>query len=261
MEPLARFNMQYPELLTIPTADRFSMPASLLKPKDFRLDRKYPVILFVYGGASSPTVANAWQSDLLFNQLLLAEGYVVLKVDNRSATAISKRLENTVVGKVGEPETSDLLDAIRWLKSQPWVDPGRIGVWGWSNGGFMTLSLMTRSTEFKAGISVAPVTDWRYYDTKWSEAFLGMPAENPDAYARTSLVRRAGDLHGRLLLVHGTYDDNVHPQNTQAFIDALIKEGKLFDLMIYPMRKHDIGDRAATFHLYRTMLEFWKRNL
>jgi len=125
----------------------------------------------------------------------------------------------------------------------------------------MTLNLMTRSAEFKAGISVAPVTDWRYYDTKWAEAFLGMPAENTDGYARTSLVRRAGELHGRLLLVHGTYDDNVHPQNTQAFIDALIKAGKLFDMMIYPMRKHDIGDRAATIHLYRTMLEFWKKNL
>ncbi len=125
----------------------------------------------------------------------------------------------------------------------------------------MTLSLMTRSKEFKAGISVAPVTDWRYYDTKISEAFLKTPAENPDGYERASLIKRAGELHGRLLLIHGTYDDNVHPQNTQAFIDALVKAGKLFDMMIYPMRKHDIGDREATIHLYRTMLEFWKRNL
>ncbi|HXU35399.1 MAG TPA: S9 family peptidase [Blastocatellia bacterium] len=260
-ELLARFDFQYPELLTIAAADGFPMPARVLKPRNFRADRRHPVILAVYGGASSASVLNAWQSDLLFYQLLLDEGYVVVKVDNRSATGISKRLENTVVGKVGEPETSDLLDATRWLKAQPWVDPGRIGVWGWSNGGFMTLNLMTRSTEFKAGISVAPVTDWRYYDSKWAEAFLQTPAENPDGYARTSLVKRAGDLHGRLLLVHGTYDDNVHPQNTQAFIDALIKHGKMFDMMIYPMRKHDIGDRAATVHLYRTMLEFWKRNL
>ena len=125
----------------------------------------------------------------------------------------------------------------------------------------MTLNLMTRSTEFKAGISVAPVTDWRFYDTKWSEAFLQTPAENPEGYARTSLIKRAGDLHGRLLLIHGTYDDNVHPQNTQTFIDALVKAGKLFDMMFYPMRKHDIGDRAATLHLYRTMLEFWKTRL
>jgi dipeptidyl-peptidase-4 len=261
MDLLARFDVRYPELLTIPTSDGFPMPASILKPKDFRPDRKHPVILYVYGGASIPTVINSWSSDLLFYQLLLAQGYVVLKVDNRSATGISKRLENTVVGKVGEPETADLVDATRWLKAQPWVDAARIGVWGWSNGGWMTLNLMTRSTEFKAGIAIAPVTDWRFYDTKWAEAFLQTPAKNPEGYAQTSLVRRAGELHGRLLLVHGTYDDNVHPQNTQAFIDALIKAGKLFDLMIYPMRKHDIGDREATIHLYRTMLDFWTRCL
>jgi dipeptidyl-peptidase-4 len=261
MELLAPFDMQYPELLTIPTADGFPMPARILKPKDFRPDRKHAVILALYGGASSQSVTNSWQSDLLFYQLLLAEGYVVLKVDNRAATGISKRLENTVAGKIGEPETADFLDATRWLKAQPWVDAERIGVWGWSHGGWTTLNLMTRSKEFKAGIAVAPVTDWRFYDTKWAEAFLKTPAENPDGYARTSLIRRAGDLHGRLLLIHGTYDDNVHPQNTQAFIDALVKAGKLFDLMIYPMRKHDIGDRPATLHLYRTMLEFWKRNL
>jgi dipeptidyl-peptidase-4 len=261
MELLAGFDMQYPELLTIPTADGFPMPARILKPKDFRPDRKYPVVLCVYGGASSASVLNSWQSDMLFYQMLLKEGYVVLKVDNRAATAISKRLDNTVVGKIGEPETSDFVDATRWLKAQSWVDAGRIGVWGWSHGGWSTLNLMTRSKEFKAGIAVAPVTDWRFYDSKWAEAFLKTPQENPDGYARTSLIGRAGELHGRLLLIHATYDDNVHPQNTQAFADALIKSGKLFDLMIYPMRKHDIGDRAATIHLYRTMLDFWKRNL
>jgi dipeptidyl-peptidase-4 len=261
MELLAQFDMQYPEMLTIPASDGFQMPARILKPKNFRPDHRYPVILYIYGGASSPIVSSGWQSDILFYQLLLSEGYIVIKVDNRAATAISKRLEHTVIGKIGEPETADLVDAVRWLKSQSWVDGQRVGVWGWSHGGFMTLNLMTRSTEFKAGISVAPVTDWRYYDTKWAEAFLKTPAENPEGYDRTSMVKRAGDLHGRLLLVYGSYDDNVHPQNEQAFMDALIKSGKLFDLMVYPMRKHGIDDRAATIHLYRTMLEFWKRNL
>ncbi|MBS1787814.1 MAG: DPP IV N-terminal domain-containing protein [Acidobacteria bacterium] len=260
MELLAPFDIQYPELITIPAADGFPMPATILKPKNFRPDRKHPVILNLYGGTSSQSVVNAWQGNL-FNQLLLAEGYIVVKVDNRAATGIRKSLENAVVGKLGDQETADFLDATRWLKAQPWVDAERVGVWGWSHGGWTTLNLLTRSTEFKAGISVAPVTDWLFYDTKWSEAFLQTPQENPEGYARTSLMKRAGDLHGRLLLVHGTYDDNVHPQNTQAFIDALIKAGKLFDMMYYPMRKHDIGDRDATIHLYRTMLDFWKRNL
>jgi dipeptidyl-peptidase 4 len=261
MELLSGFDLQDAELITIPAQDGFPMPARVLKPKAFRSDHRYPVILNIYGGASSPTVTNAWQRASLYDQLLAREGYVVIRVDNRAATATSKRLEQTVIGKIGEPETEDFVDATKWLKAQTWVDSNRVGVWGWSHGGWSTLNLMTRSKEFAAGIAVAPVTDWRFYDSKWSEAFLGTPQQNPQAYARTSMVGRAGELHGRLLIVHGSYDDNVHPQNVQAFTDALIKSGKLFDLMIYPMRKHDIGDHEATIHLYRTMLDFWKRNL
>jgi dipeptidyl-peptidase-4 len=260
-ERLAAFDIQYPEALTIPAADGFRMPAQLLKPRTLEPGRKYPVVIFVYGGPSAPTVANAWRGDLLFEQLLLREGFAVMRVDNRAATAISKRLENTILRRSGEPETADLLDAVRWLKAQPWADPDRIGVWGWSGGGTMTLNLMTRSKEFKAGIAVAPVTDWRYYDTKWAEAFMKLPSENPDGYDRTSLVKRARELHGRLLLIHGTYDDNVHPQNAHAFLDALIAAGKPVEAMIYPMRKHGIDDPAATAHIYKAMLEFWKRAL
>ena len=177
------------------------------------------------------------------------------------ATAISKTLENTILKYSGEPEAADIVAAVRWLKTQPYVDPDRVGIWGWSGGGNMTLNAMTRSTEFKAGISVAPVTDWRYYDTRWAEAYMKRPADNPEGYERTSLVKRADKLHGRLLIVHGTYDDNVHPQNSQAFIDALITAGKLFEVMIYPMRQHGITDRAASIHLFRTMIDFWKRSL
>jgi dipeptidyl-peptidase-4 len=260
-ELLARFDLQYPELTTIPASDGFRMPARMLRPKDFREDRRYPVILYVYGGPSAPQVTNSWPGTLLVDQLYLAEGFVLLTVDNRAATGVSKRLENTVAGGATEPETRDLLDAVRWLKRQPWVDPARVGVWGWSYGGTVTLSLLTRSQEFKAGISGAPVTDWRFYDAKWAEALAGLPSENPEAYERASLVKRAGDLHGRLLLVHGTYDDNVHPQNTQAFADALIQSGKLFEQMIYPMRKHGVTDRPGVIHLQRTMLDFWKRHL
>jgi dipeptidyl-peptidase-4 len=261
MDFFASFDVQYPELSTIPTRDGFPMPARILRPSGFRTDRKYPVIMAIYGGASSASVTNAWQSDLLYYQLLLDAGYVVVKVDNRSATAINKRLENTALNAIGRADADDLIDAARWLKRQSWIDSARVGVWGWSNGGYMTLAVMTRSTEFKAGIAVAPVTDWRFYDSKWSEAFLGAPDQNPAGYDSASVVVRAAHLHGRLLLAHGSYDDNVHPQNEQAFMDALVKAGKTFELMVYPMRKHDIGDRDANNHLYRTMLEFWKRNL
>ena len=258
---LASYDVQFPELTSIPAEDGFSMPASITKPKDFRPGRRYPVIMFVYGGASAPSVANGWQGDIFWNQLLLDAGYVVVKVDNRTATGISKQLENLIVDRVGEAETPDLVAAARWLKKQSWVDPGRVGVWGWSNGGWMTLNLMTRSAEFKAGIAVAPVVDWRYYDSKWTEAAMRTPQENPDAYERSSLIPRAKDLSGHLLIVYGSYDDNVHPYNEMAFIDALVAAGKKFEMMSYPMRKHGIDDQAATLHLYRLMLDFWKANL
>ena len=237
------------------------MPAEILKPKDFRPERKYPVVMYVYGGPAAPQVTNAWQGDVLWNQLLLAAGYVVVKVDNRSATGISKELENTVVNHLGEAETPDLVGAARWLKKQSWVDPARVGVWGWSYGGLMTINLMTRSQEFKAGIAVAFGSDWRYYDTKWTEGAMRTPQENPKGYESTSLIPLAKQLHGRVLIVYGTYDDNVHPYNEMAFIDALISAGKKFDMMAYPMRKHGISDEAAQLHLYRLMLDFWKENL
>jgi dipeptidyl-peptidase 4 len=258
---LAQYEVQFPELLTIPADDGFAMPAEVLKPKDFSSDQKYPVVMFVYGGPAAPQVTNSWQGDTLWNQVLLDAGYVVVKVDNRSATGISKELENTILKRLGEAETPDLVAASRWLKKQSWVDPARVGVWGWSYGGYITLNLMTRSQEFKAGISVAPVIDWRYYDTKWTEGAMRTPQENPKGYESSSLIPLAKQLHGRLLIVYGTYDDNVHPYNEMAFIDALIKAGKKFDMMAYPMRQHGIADEAATLHLYRLMLDFWKEKL
>lgn len=260
---LARtLGMRFPRLTTIPARDGFAMPAQVLEPADFRQDRRYPVILNVYSGPSAPTVVDGWQSANTFDQILLRNGYLVVKVDNRSATAISKLVENTVLHQLnGDSEFNDLLDAIRWLQRQTWVDPGRIGIWGWSGGGSTTLLMMTRCTELRAGIAVAPVTDWHYYDTKWAEAAMKRPEDNPKGYAHTSLLARAKDLHGRLLLVHGTYDDNVHPQNSWHFIDALLAAGKRFDTMWYPMRMHGIADRAARIHLYEKMVEFWKGNL
>lgn len=261
-ELLAQFDIQYPELLTIPAADNFAMPAQLLKPKNFDPAKRYPVIIYVYGGPSAPSVSNAWKFSNYFDQMLLREGYLVLYVDNRSATAISNTLEKAGNGQMyGVSELNDLLSAVKWVKSQPFVEPGRVGVWGWSGGGTFTLLAMTHSKEFKAGIAVAAVTDPFYYDTKWAEAIMKLPADNPEAYKKTSLNNVAKDLHGRLLLVHGTYDDNVHIQNAWKFADELIKAGKMFEMMIYPMRQHGISDRPARIHLYKTMLEFWKRNL
>lgn len=257
-----RLDLVYPEFFAIPARDGFPMPAYLFKPKDFDPERKYPLILYSYGGPSSRSVVNEWDFDRYWNQVLLREGFLVACVDNRSATGVSKKVENTISGMMtGDGELADLLDGVQWFKAQPFIDPDRVGIWGWSNGGMMTLLGMTRSREFKAGVSVAPVTDWTYYDTIWTETVMKRPQDNPEGYEQTNLWRRAKDLSGRLLLVHGTYDDNVHVQNAWHFVHELIGAGKMFDLMIYPMRQHGIADRAARIHLYNTMLEFWRRHL
>jgi dipeptidyl-peptidase-4 len=262
-ELLQGLNLQTPELFTIPAADGFPMPAQILKPKDFDPNKPYPLIFHVYGGPSAPTVFNQWQgSSLFYDNLLLERGFLVVKFDHRSATAISKKLENRLRFMMSGPrEIEDIVDGIRWLKSQSYVDPDRVGIWGWSGGGSFTLNAMTNTTEFKAGISGAPVTDWHYYDTKWGEFAMKRPQDNPDGYDKTSFVKSAKNLHGRLLLIHGTYDDNVHPQNSWHFIDELIKENIMFDMMFYPMRKHGFEDKPARIHRQTKMIEFWDNNL
>jgi dipeptidyl-peptidase-4 len=255
---------RYPEAVSIPAADGRLLNAHILKPAGFDPARLHPVIVHVYGEPNAPLVENQWggTDDVVFPQLLLDAGYVVASVDSRIAAGASKADVSLALRQAGgDSERNDLVAAARWLKTQPGIDPGRVGVWGWSGGGTTTLLLLTRSTEFKAGISVAPVTDRAYYDTKYVEAFMKTPQANPEGYDKVSLVKTAKDLHGRLLLVFGSYDDNVHPQNSLHFVDELIKAGKSFDLMVYPMRKHDIGDRAARRHLYQKMLDFWKASL
>ncbi len=259
-----RFDAQPWELLSVEARDGYPMPAMMLKPRSFDPARSYPAVLYVYGGPSAPTVVNAWsqRARSWFHQVLADSGIVVFQVDNRSAAGRSKTDANTILKDLyGRVELEDLLDGVAWLKAQPFVDAGRVGIWGWSGGGTMTLSAMTGSEEFVAGVAVAGVTDWQYYDTIYTERYMRRPRDNEAGYDSTSLVARAADLSGRLLLVHGTYDDNVHPQNAWAFSDALIDAGILFDMMIYPMRKHGISDDEAQAHLYRTMLEFWQREL
>lgn len=261
-EVLAKFDLRYPSLFTIPARDGFPLPAQILKPRDLDPARKYPVIFYIYGGPSAPRVVNGFDRDIFWDNLLLQNGFLVARVDPRSATGISKTLENLAVYHLqGELELRDLVDAVRWMKSQPYVDTSRVGIWGWSGGGSYTLLAMTRSKEFRAGIAVAGVTDFRFYDTKFAEAAMKTEKENKEGFEQGSLLRYARDLHGRLMIVQGTYDDNVHPQNSWAFIDELIKANKRFDMMMYPMRGHGIGDPPARIHLYSTMLEFWKRNL
>ena len=267
-EILAKFDMQYSEFFTIPTSDGFPMPAELLKPKDFDPNKKYPLIFHVYQGPSQPIVANewrlGWRREIYFDQILLSRGYLVARVDNRSATGISKKLENLLWTVHRQMESTgellDLLDAVRWFKSKPYVDPERVGLWGWSGGGSITLLAMTRSKEFKAGIGGAARTDWRLHGTTWTEPVMKRPQDNPKGFEESNLNKSAKDLHGRLLIVHGTHDNHVH-FGISHFIEELIEAGKMVDLMFYPMRKHGFRDKPAQMHLLKTMLDFWRRNL
>jgi dipeptidyl-peptidase-4 len=261
-EALKKYDVQTPEFFEVSTRDGFKMPAMIYKPRDFNPNKKYPVIMFHYGGPSAPTVINQWQRYAFFNHILLNKGYLCITIDNRTATAKSKKLENLVLNQmIGPLELNDLMDAVKWVKSQSYVDPERVGMWGWSYGGCYTLLGMTRSKEFKAGIAVAPVSDQRFHEPKWAEFSMKTPQKNLDAWENVSLLKYAKDLHGRLFIVHGTYDDNVRIQNTWAFIDELIKAGINYDMMIYPMRKHGIADKPARIHLFKKMVEFWTENL
>lgn len=263
---LDSFDWQCPQLLAVPAPDGHPLQVRLIKPRGFDPAKKYPAIVYIYGGPAAPVVTDSFDYSFAlnakFDQILADRGYVVMNVDPRSATGASKTDEDVVLGKVwSDVELGDMVAGVRWLKSHPWVDATRVGVWGWSGGGTSTVLLMTRSKEFKAGIAIAPVTDWHFYDTKFAETFMKTPADNPEGYEHTSLLRYAKDLHGRIMLVLGTHDDNVHPQNTWNFVDRLLEAGKPFDLMVYPMRKHIIGDRAARLDLYKRMLEYWQQHL
>jgi dipeptidyl-peptidase-4 len=257
-----KYDAQFATLMHVPARDGFMLPVSITRPKDFDPAKKYPVIVSVYGGPSAPQVQDAFSFGAIWNNVLIDNGYVCMTVDNRAATAISKKLENLLLYHTpGEVELNDLVDAVRWMKQQPGIDPDRFGITGWSGGGTNTELGMTRSTEFKAGIAGAGVTDYRFYDTKWGETMMKTEKENLKGFEEVSLLTYAKDIHGKILLIHGLQDDNVQIVNTWRFVDELIKANKLFELMIYPMRKHGVGDPAGRRHLMNTELDFWRRNL
>ncbi|MEZ5308018.1 MAG: S9 family peptidase [Pyrinomonadaceae bacterium] len=259
---LAQHRLSKPEFVKVKNRDGFEMDAYMIKPPAFNPRRKYPVISFVYGGPHAPQVRNSWAgSRYLFHQMLAQKGYIVWVCDPRSASGRGERETWTAYKELGVKEQLDIEDGISFLKKQSYVNPARIGIWGWSYGGYMTLFAMTHSKSFKAGISVAPVTDYKLYDSIYTERYMLTPENNADGYAKTDLNSKAKDLHGSLFLVHGTMDDNVHYQNSTMFAYALQKAGIQFDYMAYPTQRHGISDVDQTYHLYTKMLKFWQDNL
>ena len=225
-------------------------------------DAKIPLIVHVYGGPAGQTVQDVWGgTNALFHQILARDGFAIFSVDNRGTPNRGKKFSTAFRGQSGPIELKDQLTALDQLYEQfPQLDRSRTGMWGWSNGGSMTLFALTHSDRFKAGISVAPVTNWRDYDSIYTERYMGLLKDNGGAYDN-SIVSAAGGLHGSLLLVHGTSDDNVHFQNTIQMTDALIKAGKQFRLMVYPDKTHGIAGSGARSHLFHMMEDFWNKEL
>lgn len=263
---LERYRLAPVEFLTVRAADGTPLPAAMIRPPDFDPHRRYPAIVFVYGGPTAQNVVDAWGGNrLLWHQLLAQRGIIVFWLDNRGAAGYGHRFEAALYRRFGSVEVEDQIAGARYLASLPYVDPARIGVWGWSYGGHMTLHLLLRAPEvFCAGVAVAPVTDWRQYDSAYTERYLGTPQENPEGYRTGSPVSYAEQLHRPLLLIHGTGDDNVHFSNTTEFIDRLIAAGlyaRWVRLLAMPGRGHPISDRAAQLELYRAALAFWLEQL
>jgi dipeptidyl-peptidase 4 len=259
---LADYGLSRPEFVQVPARDGFVMEALLIKPPDFDPARRYPVYQHTYAGPHAQQVRNAWGGiTSLYHQMLAQRGIVVWVCDNRSASGKGAQSAWSAYLRLGESELQDIEDCLGWLKQQPWVDASRIGLNGWSYGGFMVSYALTHSKSFAMGIAGGSVTDWTLYDTIYTERFMRMPQNNPDGYRRTSPLQAAANLHGALLLVHGTMDDNVHLQNTVRFAYELQKAGKPFELMLYPRSQHGISDPALVRHMRQTMFDFILRHL
>ena len=253
----ADFRLSKPEFVQVKARDGFVMDAMIIRPPDFDPARRYPVFQHTYAGPGTAQARNQWGGQTyMFHQLLAQHGVVVWIHDNRSASTKGVESQWPIYGKLGELELRDLADGIAWLKQQPYIDASRILLSGWSYGGFMTAYAMTHSTSWAAGIVGAPVTDWRDYDTVYTERLMKMPQNNPDGYQKSAPRFAAANLHGRMLLMHGTTDDNVHFQNSVQFVYELQRAGKAFDMMIYPRSRHAVSDPLLNKHLRQNMFDF-----
>ena len=259
---LAQYRLGRPELLRVPTRDGFPMEALLLRPPDFDPGKRYPVYQHAYGGPHSPVVKNAWGgTTYLFHQLLAQRGVVVWMCDNRTASGKGAVSAWPMYRNFGELELRDVEDGLDWLGRQGWADMDRIGINGWSGGGYLVTYALTHSRRFAMGIAGGPVTDWHNYDSVFTERYMDLPSRNAEGYRRSSPRNFAADLHGRLLLLHGAIDDNVHPQNTMQFAYELQKAQLPFEMMLYPRSRHGVTEPALLAHLSALKLAFVEKTL
>jgi dipeptidyl-peptidase-4 len=261
--PYAKYKADHlaTEYGTLKAKDGQTLYYSMIKPSNFNPAKRYPVFLSTYGGPHAQHVSRRWGN--YFDQYMAQQGYVVFRLDNRGSSRRERAFTDVIYQELGKNEVEDQVAGIDWLAKQQFVDPKRIGVFGWSYGGFMTLRLLSAASDKIAmGVSVAPVTDWALYDTHYTEQFVGgTPKSTPDAYSKSGVFAHLDGLKSPLLLVHGMADDNVLFTNTTRMIDGLVKRDVKFDLMTYPGAKHGISGRASQRHVYGTIEAFFNRNL
>ncbi|MGM0545940.1 MAG: S9 family peptidase [Bacteroidota bacterium] len=261
---LEEYAMPTKEYIEIPL-EQATLNGYIMKPNDFDSDEKYPVLFYVYGGPGSQTVTKQFGSGqrAMWHKYLAEQGYVVISVDNRGTGARGRDFEKQTYKKLGQYEVEDQIAAAKYLIEQyGFIDEDRVGIWGWSYGGYMsTLALAQGRDIFNTAIAVAPVTNWKYYDTIYTERFMQTPKKNPEGYKKGSPLTYADQIDGDFLLVHGTGDDNVHFQNSVELVDKLVAEGVQFETMYYPNRSHAIYENNARPHLYKMMRNFIKENL
>ncbi|TAL61963.1 MAG: S9 family peptidase [Bacteroidetes bacterium] len=222
----------------------------------------WPVLMFVYGGPGSNTVKNSWDRDYFWYQLLCQKGYIIVSVDNRGTGGRGAKFRKCTYKQLGKFETEDQIEAAKYLGTLPYVDKSRIGIWGWSYGGYMSsLCILKGADEFKMAMAVAPVTNWRYYDNVYTERYMGLPKDNASGYDTNSPINHVEKLKGKYLLIHGTADDNVHFQNSVEMADALVKANKQFTFFAYPDKAHGISGGNTTLHLRILLTNFILENL
>lgn len=240
------------ELLTVPGPDGLQYQARMFRPAQLEAGRRYPVLIWVYNGPGAQIVRDQWRTKYIpWMRLLARRGVIVFSMDGRGTHGRGREWEKPIYGRLGEIELADQMRGVEHLRGLEFVDSDRIGVFGWSYGGTMVLhALLRRPGVFSVGVSVAPVTDWRFYDTIYTERYMMTPQENPDGYRDTSLLRHAGELRDPLLLIHGLSDDNVHFRNSSSMIEELVATGRHFDLMVYPGQAHGIGHPDARQHVF-----------
>ena len=251
------YNLTDVEFFDFKSSEGVSLNGWMMKPADFDKSKKYPVLMFVYGGPGSQTVTNAMSGNYWWHQMLCQQGYMVVSVDNRGTGARGRDFRTQTYGQLGNLETKDQIEGAKWLAKQSYVDADRIGIWGWSYGGYMSSLCLSKGADvFKTAIAVAPVSNWRFYDSIYTERYMGLPQDNGDGYDDNSPINHVDKMKGNYLLVHGTGDDNVHYQNSVEMTDALIDADVQYDFAMYPERNHGIYGGNTRYHLYTKMTDF-----